>query len=204
MARVDALLPTWLKVLFSVWVVGWAPVYFVEYGPQNYLWICNAANFLLLIALWREDRILFSSQAVATVLVGALWSFDLLVALGSGGVHPLGATEYMRDPAIALPTRLLSLFHLHLPVIALFGIRRLGYDRRGLPLQILITAVLLPLSLLISTSDENINWVYGPFGATQHLVHPWVYLIVLIPAYAAVLYLPTHVLIKRFSERFGR
>lgn len=44
-------LPLWLKLGFSLWVLLWAPTYAIIYGPQNYFWLCNLANYLLLIML---------------------------------------------------------------------------------------------------------------------------------------------------------
>lgn len=193
-------LPLWLKLLFTLWIIGWAPIYFQAYGPQNYLWICNLANFIILIGIWFNSRLLLSSQAVATLLVGVFWSFDLGTALVAG-FHPLNATAYMLDQDIDLHVRLLSLFHLHLPVIALYCVWRLGYDSRGVWLQFLVTGVVLPLSYFFGTVDENINWVYAPFGYIQSYLPPELYLPALWLSYLVILYLPAHWLVRALTSR---
>ncbi len=184
-------IPVPLKAAFTVWILVWAPIYYVTYGPENYLWLCDVANFLILYALWSENRAIMSSQLVATLIVGIAWSLDLATALAVG-FHPFGGTEYMLREEVALGIRLLSLFHLFLPIIAAYGCARLGYLTRGLWIQVAITAPLLAVSRIVSTAEDNINWVYGPFGATEHPFSASVYLLLLFLGYVLLLYLPAH------------
>jgi hypothetical protein len=184
-------LPLWIKVAFTLWFAAWVPTYLGFFGPKNFLWLCDLCNFILLIALWSESRLLFSSQFVAVLLLDVLWTIDV----GAGlvlGVHPIGGTEYMFNPAIPIHVRLFSLFHVFTPPLLIWGVRRLGYDSRGLWLQIGLTCAVLPLSLLVSSPEWNINWVWGLFGKPQTLVHPWVYLFLCVVFYPVVVYVPTH------------
>ncbi|OBX36814.1 hypothetical protein A8U91_01161 [Halomonas elongata] len=119
-------LPLWLKVAFTLWILFWAPAVATQVGIQNYLWLCNLANFLLLAGLWAESRLIISMQWLATALVGSLWALDAGVAWVSGW-HPIGGTEYMFDANTPLGVRLLSLYHLILPLVAGVGVARLGY-----------------------------------------------------------------------------
>lgn len=66
--------PRWLKLAFTLWILIWAPSYLVLLGAQNFFWLCNVASFLLLVALWSEQRTLMSMQWLAVALVGSLWS----------------------------------------------------------------------------------------------------------------------------------
>lgn len=34
-------LPLWLKRVFSLWMMIWAPSYAVMLGVQNFFWLCN-------------------------------------------------------------------------------------------------------------------------------------------------------------------
>lgn len=195
-------IPFRLKIAFTVWVGVWAPIYYVSYGPQNYLWVCDVANFLILYALWAEDRLIMSSQLVATLVVGMLWSFDLGTALVTG-VHPFGATQYMFAGETAPAVRLLSLFHVFLPIVSAYACAKIGYLSRGFWVQVAITAVLVPLSRLVSTAEQNINWVYGLFGATDHPLPAALYLTALFLGYALLLYLPAHGIVLA-ARRFAR
>ena len=71
---------------------------------------------------------------------------------------------------------------------------KLGYDRRGLWLQIALTWILLPLTLVFTDPERNINWVQGPFGQPQTSLDPLVYLLGLMIGWPLTLYLPTHLL----------
>ncbi|GHE19806.1 hypothetical protein [Halomonas urumqiensis] len=197
----DSTLPLWLKLVFTLWVLVWAPTYWWLLGPQNYLWLCNMAHFLILAGLWSDSRWLLSMQWLAVALVGTLWGVDVGVAWLTG-FHPIGGTEYMFDPAHPLLTRLMSLYHLFLPLVAGFAVWRLGYERRSLYPQVLLTWVMIIASYVISDVERNVNWVHGPFGMHQELLPPLVYLGALMVAWPMVILLPVH-LLMRLAQRRG-
>jgi hypothetical protein len=184
-------LPLWLKVAYTAWMLAWVPTYAWYHGPQNFLWICDICNVILLLAIWMESKLLFSSQMLAVFLPSLLWTFDVAWTFFFG-IHPIGGTDYMFDPLIPLHIRLISLFHIVVPPLLLWAVWRLGFDRRGLALQSALTAILLPATYLLSDPELNINWVHGLFGEPQSLVHPWLYLAFCIIAYPLALYLPTY------------
>lgn len=185
-------LPSWIKWVFTSFMVVWVPVMFWAYGVANILWLCEVGNLLLVLALWLESRLLLSALLDGLLLVDLAWGADLLVALASG-VHPFGATDNMFDLALPLPVRLGSLFHLAVPPILLLAVGRLGYDRRGFRLQVVLTGVVLAVSYLVSALPANINWVLGlGFGVPQPWISAPVYLLCCMVAYPVVLYLPVH------------
>ena len=55
-------LATTPKVAFGVAVVPWAILYWRAHGPENFLWFCDLANFLVAFALLTESSLLLSSQ----------------------------------------------------------------------------------------------------------------------------------------------
>src|SRR5256884_9896770 len=71
-------------------------------------------------------------------LVGVLWSLDVGWRIATGH-HLVGGTEYMWDAHYALWVRLLSCFHIVLPVVLLWALEILGYDRRALAFETSIT-----------------------------------------------------------------
>ena len=200
MAERNRLLPLWLKVGFTLWMVFWIPATLVIYGPQNFFWLCNLASFLILAALWLESRLLMSAQLLSVLLVGLLWGLDVGVAFVSG-VHPIGGTEYMFDESQPLAARLVSLYHLLLPVVSVYACKRLGYDPRALALQSLITWLVLPSTRWFTEVERNINWVYGPFGEVGEPFAPWLYVLVVMALWPLVLYLPVHLLARALWGR---
>ncbi|MGR2737522.1 hypothetical protein ACUY1T_03620 [Billgrantia sp. Q4P2] len=191
MLHQDSALPLWLKLLFTGWILFWAPSFALMLGAQNYFWLCNVASFLILAGLWLESRLLLSMQWLSVAVVGIFWSLDVGSAWMTG-VHPIGGTEYMFDPEHPWLARVLSLYHLFLPLVAGFAMVRLGYDRRALWWQAGLTWLLLPLTYLFTEPERNINWVHGPFGSEQTLLDPLPYLAMLTVAWPLVLYLPVH------------
>ena len=141
-------MPLWLKILWTVWVLVWAPLYWRQYGAQNLLYFCDLGNFLIAAALWLESPLFFSWQACGLLLFQSLYTIDLLGAAISGK-HVIGGTEYMFDQTMPLFVRLLSLFHVVTPPLLLWAIRRLGYDRGGWKYQTLTAWVVVPINYML-------------------------------------------------------
>ena len=176
------------------------PAYWSSYGPANFLWLCDAANFIVAVGLLLESPLILASQAVSVLVVSLVWTADVVARL-LFGVHPVGGTEYMFDPGRPLALRLLSLFHVVMPVLLLWLIARLGYDRRGWKLQTLIAWTILPLSYLFGTRETNLNWLWRVFGREQTWMDPRLWLLVAMALYPLVLYLPTHAVLSVWSRR---
>ena len=188
-------IPYWVKLLYLAWLVVFLPSYWIYHGPQNLLWLCDAANIILLFALWRESALLMSSQACGVVLVQLVWTLDLLFRL-LFGFHLVGGTEYMFDSSLALWLRFMSLFHVFVPLLLLWGLSRLGYDRRGWKLETLVAWLLLPLTFLLTDPALNINWLWQPFGLPQNLLPPTLFLFLMLLLYPLIIFYPSHRLLQ--------
>jgi hypothetical protein len=194
-------IPLWLKIGWTVWLVVWAPIYWHQYGAQNFLYFCDLGNLLIGIALWLESPLIFSGQATGLLLFQTLYLIDLIGALISG-VHIIGGTEYMFDPHLPLFVRLLSLFHVVTPPLLLWALWRLGYDNRGWKLQTLMTWIVVPINYFWRP-QYDVNWARGLFYREQHAVAGWVYLfgyLVLVPL---VVYWSTHRLLRWLYRERG-
>ena len=183
-------IPLWLKVGWTLWLLVWAPVYWRQYGAQNFLFFCDLGNLLLGIALWTESALLFSWQAVGLLLFQTLYVVDLAGAVVTGR-HVIGGTEYMFDTAIALYVRLLGLFHVVTPPLLVWGIARLRYDARGWKLQTLTCWVVVTINYFWR-SGYDVNWARGPFFHEQHWLPGWMYLAGYCVVVPLVVYYPTH------------
>jgi len=194
-------LPLWLKIAWTLWVLCWAPVYWKQYGAQNFLFFCDLGNFLILVALWAESPLIFSWQAVSLSLVQSLFAVDLAGALFSGH-HLVGATDFMFDSGRPLLVRLMSLFHLVTPVLLLWAIWRLGYDRRGWKLQILTLWVVVPINFLWRP-EHDVNWARGLFFHEQHMMPPLLYLLGYLLVAPLILFYPTHLFLLWYAKKTG-
>ncbi len=192
--------PLWLKISYTLWLAVWVAVYWSAYGPENFLWLCDVANVVVGLAIWLESPLLFSSQAVGVLVIQAIWIIDVCSRLVIGS-HLIGGTEYMFDPEKSLTLRGLSLFHVFVPILLLWAIRRLGYDRRGWRLQTALLWILLPVTYLVTDPDLNINWLWRPFGIPQTVMPELVYLGVEMLAVPLVLFLPTHAALAWWTRR---
>ena len=187
-------LPLWLKISWTVWVLGWIPLYWRQYGVQNFLYFCDIGNILIALGLWLESPLIFSWQAAGLLLFQTLYTIDLIGALLTGH-HLIGGTEYMFDAHVPLFIRLLSLFHVVTPPLLLWAIWRLGYDRRGWEFQTLLTWIIVPINYFWRP-QFNVNWARGPMFREQHFLPGPVYLIGYLIVIPLSVYWPTHLFLN--------
>ena len=168
------------------------------------------ALFLTLAALWLERPLLASMPLVGILLPQTLWMVDFLGGLA--GWHPIGMTEYMFRRTIPLFTRALSFFHFWLPLLLLWLVSRLGYDRRAFVAWTGLAWILLFLCYFFMPAPPpspdapnvpvNINYVYGPSDeAAQTWMHPLAWLALLWIGLPVVVFYPTHRLLRRWFKR---
>ena len=49
-------IPLWIKIAYTLFICVLVPVYWVQYGPGNFLWFSDIALFVTAAALWLETR----------------------------------------------------------------------------------------------------------------------------------------------------
>jgi hypothetical protein len=187
--------PDWLRWATLLWLLLWLAAYWRTWGAANFLHLCDIAVVLTCIGLWTSNALLISSQAVSSLLIDVVWS--LAAACRFFFRRSLvGGTDYLFDAQYPLWVRLLSLFHVILPILLLWALYRQGYDRRGWALQSGI-ALFAFAAARFTSPDANINFAFRePFF--QHAFRPAALHVALSVLFMAiVVYLPTHLLLQR-------
>lgn len=196
----------WVKLAYMGFVCVLVPYYLRTYGPTNFLYFCDVAVLMALVAVWKEDALWASMPAVGILVPQALWMVDFVG--GFLGLHVVGMTAYMFDPGIPLFARGLSLFHFWLPLFLLWLMKRLGYDRRAFVawtaiawVLILVCYFLMPVPPAPHDNPNlpvNINYVYGLSDAKpQQWMPPLVYLALLVVGLPTCVFLPTHLILRK-------
>lgn len=199
-------IPLTVKVLYTAFVCLLVPQYWIDYGPTNFLYFCDVALLMTVPALWLESSLLASMAAVGIVLPQAFWQIDFLAGLC--GHHVLGLTKYMFDPNKSLYLRGLSFFHFWLPLLLLYMVWRLGYDRRALAAWTVLAWLLLLICYFLMPAPPppagqpnlpvNINYVYGLSDTEpQTWMSPRAWLGLLLVGLPLCVFLPTHWVLKR-------
>jgi hypothetical protein len=190
-----------LRWLAIAWLLVYLPSYTFAYGFANFLFLCNLTVFLVAVGIWTCNRLLLSSQAVAIFVVGVVWTLDFVSRVLTGG-HLIGGTEYMWDPRWPLFTRLLSLYHVVLPVLLVAVLRRTGYDRRGYLLQSAIAVVAVSLGRLFGP-EANINHAFVDPILKRTWGGPLTHVAVVAGALVGIVYPATHLLLIQLCPREG-
>jgi hypothetical protein len=179
-----------------IWLSLWVPAYASVWGFSNFLHLCDVAVILTCAGLWSGSALLLSSQAVSSLLIDLLWDVDAASRLFTGR-HLIGGTGYLWDPGFPLAVRLLSLFHVVWPVLLVWSLRRVGYDRRGFPLQVALASCLL-VAARFTDPRLNINFAFRDPIFHRSLGLAPVHLAVSIVGLAVLVYLPVHLVLSRF------
>lgn len=109
----------------------------------------------------------------------------------------------MWDSRYPVFVRMLSLFHVFLPIVLLYSLGRLGYDRRAWKFQSLLLAVLMIASRLFGPKLNLNNAFFDPVFRRAWGPAP-VHLAVMFAAIVAIFYWPTHlVLVRLFPSTEG-
>ncbi len=200
LARPDHPFPR-LRWAAAAWLVVWAPAYASVWGFANFLHLCDIAVILTCAGLWSGNAVLLSSQALFSIFADILWDVDVCSRLLSGR-HLFGGTEYMWQPGFPLLVRLLSLFHVFQPAVLLWAVSRVGYDRRGLPVQAAITVCALVASRAFGPG-LNLNYAFRAPLWNLPLGPAPIHLLSIFCGMLALLYLPAHLVLVRLFARRG-
>jgi hypothetical protein len=197
-----AIVPLWIKVSYALFVALLVPIYWMQYGPQNFLWGSDLVLFGTLLAVWLESRLLASMMAIAALIPELLWTIDYVGRLIAGSeALPGVGTQYMFNPEIPVFVRGLSLFHIVLPPLLVWLLHRFRYERRALIYQTLLAWLVLLITYLVTEPSANINWIYGFGREPQTWMPERMYVVVLMICIPLFFYLPTHLVLRKL---FGR
>ena len=84
-----------------------------------------------------------------------------VIPLANSARSPVALASYMFDRRLPRFVRALSLFHVWLTPMLRLVVLRVGYDRRALKYQTVVTWLTLLASWRFTRPEENVNWVYS-------------------------------------------
>ena len=192
--------PLWIKIAAAAWVAVWLPTYTVYYGWTDFLHLSDVAIAITALGLWTSSPLLLTSQAISTLVAETIWTVDVTWGEISGHILIPGV-GYMWDGKYPLWLRMMSFYHVLLPVLLLWAVSRVGYDRRGLKLQAGIAAAALVAGRLWGSSRHNINFSFrDPFLGREWGPAP-VHLLLMFVGAILVGYLPADWLLAKLFTR---
>lgn len=178
------------------WLVVWFPAYARVWGWTNFLHLCDVAVLLSVAGFVFRSPLLLSSQAIGTAALYLAWWVEALTRCLTGR-DLTGGLDYMWDARYPLWVRLLSLFHVVLPILLIWAVARRGYERRALALESAIVTALLVVSRFYS-SALNLNYAYRDPILHRALGPAPVHLAAILATIIVVGVLPVHVLLTRW------
>ena len=191
---VGTLVPLWLKVAWTAMVAVIVLIYWRHRGPANFLWFSDIAFLGLVAGLWLESSFIVSLMACMVLVPEILWSVSFFGAL-LRVPRVTGLADYMFEQEVPLWLRAVSLFHVPLLAVLVWGPWQLGYDPGVFPWAVMIAWLVLALTRWLTGPKKNINHVYRfPFAAGADLT-PLKHMLILMTALPLALQLPGHLLL---------
>ena len=199
-------IPLWLKLLCTLVAAATFTAYSLYYSfAASFLWFSSLALLLTCTALWLENPLLASSQAVGVVLLELSYTVDFLFRLTTGKFLIRLSVYFFESQDSPLWVRCFSQFHLPLPFLLFWLLWRLGYDRRAGLVQTAIAWVLLPVCYFFTDPADNVNWVFGPKVSGFEWMPRWGWLVLLMIGFPLLIYLPSHWVFRTiFPTPFAR
>ena len=188
-----------LKYFFTLFLIILIPVYWYNYGIQNFLWFSDIGLFLTVITVFTGNNLPISMAAVGLIILESIWTLDFFLDLCTK-YNLIDLADYMFDIRLPLSLRLLSLFHLMLPIIWIYYLYKKGYDTRAFKyFTVLFWAVIL-ITYFFTPIADNINWVFLPEKHNLKFISPslWALLLFIVPPF--LLFLPTHLIYKKIYK----
>ncbi|AVP96418.1 hypothetical protein C7S18_04060 [Ahniella affigens] len=160
--------PAWVS-LTCLFLPIYLAVYGLAYGPTHFLQWCHVGLLLTLVAILRESSLLLSIAALSSPVLALIWLSDVAAFLIFGhGWH--GGTGYLFTDTTSAAVRLLSWFHVLLPLVHALLLRRLGFRPSALPIAALLGVLVFTLSVWL---PGDLNYVrHGPSGLASDLAVP--------------------------------
>ncbi|MEX0940204.1 MAG: hypothetical protein WDZ41_02500 [Candidatus Babeliales bacterium] len=189
-----------IKILFTFFMMILVPVYWQYYGLQNFLWLSDIGLFITLFALWFESSLLISIAVLAVMPVEITWNVDFFLQLLTG-YSIFGIAHYMFDPALPLFLKILSLFHLVMPILWIWYLLKWGYHKQSLVFSTILFWIVLLLTYLFSNSHKNINWVFMPEIDNWQWMPSLAWLAILMISVPLLIFWPLHNCLKNFFSQ---
>lgn len=191
----------YVTLFLTVFTILLIPTYWYYYGPQNFLWISDIGLFLTAIALWSQSQLVMSVAAVGVLGFELFWNIDFFAQL-LFHMQLTGLSDYMFKIEYPFFLRLFSLFHIVVPVLWILYLAQYGYDKRALVYFAPLYWVSILATYWFTTPGENINWVFWPFVHGIQAISPQVWVFMLAVSMPLLLFLPTHVALKKLFIKY--
>src|SRR3989344_5027572 len=161
MAKSKKFQPNFKIISIIILLISLADSYFLlknEHFSQL-LWFCNAAIYLLAIALYIESSVMLTGILLGALVVQIPWVVDFLVRL-IFGYELFGVASYMFDYGFSNIRFYLELDHLLILPLSIYAIRKTGFHKNGWVFAALVAFIINTGAYAFSSYLDNINCVF--------------------------------------------
>lgn len=182
-------------VIFTLFTLMLIPIYWKNYGPDNFLWLSDIGLFMTVLMLWLHSPLFNSMVVIGIMPLELVWMYDYFYRFITNK-KAIGISDYMFEKRYTLFLRSLSLFHIVLPVIWLYYLFVWGYNPEAPVYQTVLTWAILLLTYFCTDPKLNVNWVFYPQTHAWKKISARQWLLILLLAFPLGLIWPMHWLVS--------
>jgi hypothetical protein len=129
--------PYKVKMSYYAFMAFMFPVYITHYPLINFVNLCQVHLFLVLAGFLTDKHIFISMSALGIIILQLFWCLDFICE--TMGINFIGGTKYMYNSDMPLYVRILSLYHGWFPFFLIYLINHIGYNKRALYPQLILS-----------------------------------------------------------------
>lgn len=170
-------------------------------NPEIFVWFCNHVLLILSIGCFTHNNHLLKGIINVGLIGQLVWSIDFLSKI-IFGFHFFNVTNYVFTQPYTFSTALTILIHMFATTIALYHTRKIQPTKKTLLYSISYLLILYIVTLLFTSPQNNINWVFEIGGTIkyQSIFYTIAYPIITI----FLVILPTQYLQQKISEYYNK
>lgn len=194
------------KYSLTIFTLFLIPIYTYYYGALNFLWFSDIGLFLTVLIMWTQSNLINSMASVGILSLEIVWCIDFVgdlcryMKLINFDIVD-GLSDYMFVPDYPLPLRLMSLFHVILPIAWIYYLYKWGYNRKAIYCFTPFYWLVISLTYLLTNPALNTNWVFLPLTGKVPYFTQTQWLLVLYFVVPVILFVPMHFLLIKVCKK---
>ena len=156
-------IPIHFKWIFCVFMAFFISIYWVNFGPLNFLWFSDVTLILAFLATMFSSSFLASMAATGGFVFSIFWNIDFIFSLLGYffGSKFMGFNDYLFTPNLPAWLRVLTLYHVPLPFLFFWLVYRLGYHQKAWIVQVVLSWIVILTTWYVTEYPVNINLVHS-------------------------------------------
>jgi hypothetical protein len=148
----------WINI-FLIFFLATQIIVYSSYSIESYLWLCKINLFLTIFGILFKNKLLISMAFVGGLARFSIWNLSFIINLFTN-YNLFNVTAYIFSLGTSLTIKIISLYHIFLPIILIFFLKKIGYDSRAFIFSTILYWFVIIITYFFTIKSNNINFVF--------------------------------------------